>query len=100
MNITPWIIFTCFRYIWLDLYLKYSNIEKFECMEYIYDNIIFVTKFENLYIILESYGCGWNFWVNVFVVNDIDIHWLNIGPFRSLKLLVENPFKKYVFLHF
>jgi hypothetical protein len=35
-----------------------------------------------------------------FVVNDIDIHQLNIGPFGSLKLLVENPFKKYVFLHF
>jgi hypothetical protein len=27
-----------------------------------------------------------------FVVNDLNIRALNIGPFRSLKLLVENPF--------
>jgi hypothetical protein len=34
-----------------------------------------------------------------FVANDIDIHQLNLGPFRSLQILFENPFKN-VFLHF
>jgi hypothetical protein len=34
-----------------------------------------------------------------FVVNDIDIHQLNLRPFKSF-FLVENPFKKCVFLHF
>jgi hypothetical protein len=53
MNITSWVIFTCFKYIWLDLHLNYSNIEEFECMKYICDNIIFVTKFEILYIYLK-----------------------------------------------
>jgi hypothetical protein len=38
--------------------------------------------------------------MNFFVVNDIDIHQLNLKPFRSLKSLVENIFKKIVFLHF
>jgi hypothetical protein len=33
-----------------------------------------------------------------FVVNDIDIHQLNLIPFISLKKLVENPFKN-VFFH-
>jgi hypothetical protein len=33
-------------------------------------------------------------------VNNIVIHQLNLGPFRSLKSLVENPFKKCVSLHF
>ncbi len=32
-----------------------------------------------------------------FVVNDINIHQLNLKPFKSLKVLVENPFKKCVF---
>jgi len=38
--------------------------------------------------------------MNFLVVNDIDVHQLNLKPFRSLKFLVENPFKKCVFLHF
>jgi hypothetical protein len=37
--------------------------------------------------------------MNFFVVNNIDIHQLNLKPFRSLKSLVENPFKKCVSLH-
>jgi hypothetical protein len=37
-------------------------------------------------------------WIS-FVVNDNDIHQLNIGPIRSLKLLAENPFKT-CFWHF
>jgi hypothetical protein len=35
-----------------------------------------------------------------FVVNDFNIHALNVGPFRSLELLVENPFKKCDFFAF
>jgi hypothetical protein len=38
--------------------------------------------------------------MNFLVVNDIDVHQLNLKPFRSLKNLLENPFKKCVFLHF
>jgi hypothetical protein len=34
------------------------------------------------------------------VVSDIDIHQLNLKPIRNLQILVENPFKKCVFLHF
>jgi hypothetical protein len=34
------------------------------------------------------------------VVNDIDVHQLNLKLFRSLQILVENSFKKCVFLHF
>jgi hypothetical protein len=35
-----------------------------------------------------------------FVMNDIDIHQLNLGELRSLTFLVENALKKCVFLHF
>jgi len=35
-----------------------------------------------------------------FVVNDIDRHQLNLGPFRSLQILVENPFKNVFFAFF
>ncbi len=34
-----------------------------------------------------------------FVVNDIFIHQLNLIPFKSLKILIKNPFKKSIFLH-
>jgi hypothetical protein len=34
------------------------------------------------------------------VVSDIDVHQLNLRPFRSLPFLAENPFKKCIFLHF
>jgi hypothetical protein len=34
-----------------------------------------------------------------FVVNDIDIHQLNLGPIRILEFLVEKLFKKYVLKH-
>jgi hypothetical protein len=30
------------------------------------------------------------------VVSDIDVHELNLRPFRSLQVLVENPFEKCV----
>jgi hypothetical protein len=38
--------------------------------------------------------------MNFFVVSDIDIHQLNLRPFKSLQILVENPLKKCVSLHF
>jgi hypothetical protein len=34
------------------------------------------------------------------VVRDIDVHQLNLKLFKNLQFLVENPFKKCVFLHF
>jgi hypothetical protein len=55
------VIFSCFNYIWLALDLIKSiilkipsKIEKFECMEYIYDQIISIIKFENLNMYLKS----------------------------------------------
>jgi hypothetical protein len=38
--------------------------------------------------------------VNFFMVYDIDIHELNIGPFKDLKFLDEISFKKCVFFAF
>jgi len=38
--------------------------------------------------------------MHFLVVSNIDVHQLNLKPFRSLQVLVENPFKKCVFLHF
>jgi len=59
-------------------------------------------KLQNMKIvnILQNWSYGWSFVMNFFVVNDIDIHQLNLGPFKSLKSLVENPFKKCISLHF
>ncbi len=34
------------------------------------------------------------------VVNDIDIHKLNLEPFNNFNFSVENTFKKCVFLYF
>jgi hypothetical protein len=57
MDITSWIIFVWFKYIWLVLNLIWSiimknltNIENFEHMKYICDKIIFIAKFEILNI--------------------------------------------------
>ncbi len=38
--------------------------------------------------------------MNFFVINDINIHQLNIGPSRSIKLLVEKSLKKCVSFNF
>jgi hypothetical protein len=38
--------------------------------------------------------------MNFFIVYDIDIHELNVGPFRYLKFLDEISFKYVCFLHF
>jgi len=42
----------------------------------------------------------WNSWVNFFMVYDIDIHELNLGPFKDLKFLDEISFKECVFSAF
>jgi hypothetical protein len=34
------------------------------------------------------------------MVNDIDIHQLNLEPFKIFKILAENPITKCVFCHF
>jgi hypothetical protein len=37
--------------------------------------------------------------MNFLVMNDIDVHKLNLRPYTSFQFLVENSFK-FVFLHF
>ncbi len=59
-------------------------------MEDICDKVILVTQFENFAYILQNQGYEWNFWVNFFMVYDIDIHELNLGPLKDLKFLDEN----------
>ncbi len=50
--------------------------------------------------ILENWGFGVEFLdESFFVVNGIDIHQLNLGPFRNKNLLDEIPFKKCVSWH-
>jgi hypothetical protein len=67
-------------------------------MEYICDKIIHVIEFEKITYILQDQGCEWNSWVNFFMVYEIDIHELNLGPFRDLKFLDEISLKKLCFL--
>ncbi len=61
--ITSWIIFACFKYIWLDLYLNYSkysknprNIKKLEHMEYICDKWICPSFYSLYHIVIQSYN--------------------------------------------
>jgi len=81
----------------INFFKNPTNNEKLECMEYICDKIIFVTKFEKIAYIFQNYGCEWNYWVNFFMAYDIDVHELNLIPFRYLKFLDVNSFKKCVF---
>ncbi len=60
-------------------------------MEYICDEIIHVTKYEKIHLYFKTRTVNGTF----FVVNDIDIHQLNLGLFRILEFLVE----KICFLH-
>ncbi len=71
----------------------------FECIEYIYNKIPII-EFEQITYICQNYGCEWDSWVSCFMVYDIDIHELNVGPFQDLKFLDEISFKKVFFLHF
>jgi len=69
--------------------------EKLECMEYICDKIIHVTKFEKIAYIFQNKRCEWNSWVNFFMIYDIDMHELNLGPFW-----MKFHSKNVCFLHF
>jgi len=90
MDITFWIIFTYFKCIWLALNFIYSiilkhstNIENFECMEYIYHKIILVTKFENLNIYFKTRVVNGILGCIFCMVYDIDINQLDLGKFRN-----------------
>jgi len=48
-------------------------------MECIFDKIITNIEFENLHIYFKTRIVG--FWVIFFMVYDIDIHQLNLGPY-------------------
>jgi len=56
MEIKYWIFFCLFKVYLISFifelinYLKTTNLEKFECMEYISDETIFITKNEKLHI--------------------------------------------------
>jgi hypothetical protein len=41
--------------------------------------------------------CEWNSWVNVFMVYNIDIHQLNLRPFKNLKFWMKFH-SKFVFV--
>jgi hypothetical protein len=73
-------------------------------MEYVYDKMLPITKFESLYIyiymyvyIFQNLGCGLNFWFNISMANHIDIHKLNLWPFKKFKFSNEVLFFKCVF---
>jgi hypothetical protein len=75
-------------------------------MEYICDEIILVIEYEKLHIYIYIYiyiyisnGLWVEFFVDYFVMDDMDIHQLSFKPFRILEFFLENPFKKCVFLH-
>jgi hypothetical protein len=77
--------FVCLKYIGLDLDLKQSlkkknptNIGELQYMKYICDKIILDTECEKLHTYFKTRVVGGIFW---FVVNTIDIHQLNLGPF-------------------
>jgi hypothetical protein len=54
-------------------FIKITNLEELEHMEYICDEIIHVTKYEQLHIFQIEVE-GRNFLLNFFVVNDIHTH--------------------------
>ncbi len=65
-------------------------------MKYIYVEINTSQSMKNC-----KYTSKLKLWVefcsDFFVVNDIDIHQLNLGPFNFFLKMVENPFTKCVF---
>ncbi len=73
--------------------------KKLNVKEYICDKIILVIEFEKIAYILQNQDCEWNYWVNLFMVYDIDIHELNLKPFRDLKFVDEISFKYCFSLH-
>ncbi len=77
---------------------KSTNIEEFECMEYICDKIILIIKYENLNkyfkTIVVNGIIGWFFYARGYWYTS-----LNLGQFINLKFWDEIPLKKYGFLH-
>ncbi len=69
-------------------------------MKHIYVQKIHVTMYEKLQIYFKTKVMGGNFVMNFLMVSDIDVHQLNLRPFRNLEILVENSLKKCVFWHF
>ncbi len=67
-------------------------------MKYIYVEIHTSQSMKN-----GKYTSKLKLWVefcsDFFVVNDIDIHQLNLGPFKKIKILAKNPFTICVFCH-
>jgi hypothetical protein len=56
-------------------------------MDYICDEIIFVTKYEKLHIYFKTKVVDGIFCIYIFEVNDIDIHELNLGQFKILEFI-------------
>jgi hypothetical protein len=62
-------------------------------MKYICEKIILVTKNENLHVYISKLRLWVEFLIEFFfVVNEIDMHQLNLEPFIILHFLVENSF--------
>jgi hypothetical protein len=77
--------FCLFEVYWIRFRLKKSlkrktptNIGELQHMKYICDKIILDTECEKLHTYFKTRVVGGIFW---FVVNTIDIHQLNLGPF-------------------
>ncbi len=64
-----------------------TNNEKLEYIEYIFDNMIHVIEFEKIHIYFKTRVVSGIFGWNFLMIYDIDIHELNLGPFRYLKFL-------------
>ncbi len=69
-------------------------------MEYICGKIILITKLEKNAYILQNQGCEWNSRVIFFIVYDIDIHELNLWPFKYLNFMDEISLKICVYCIF
>jgi len=98
MDITSWIFLVCFTYIWLYLHLMYEFFLIFknhwQTWIYLWQNNTYHKVWEFIYI-FPNLDYGWNF----LMLYDIDLHQLNLGPFKTLKLVDEIWFQKCVFLH-
>jgi hypothetical protein len=57
-------------------------------MKYICVKKLHIIEYEKLQIYFKIKVYGWNFVINFLVVNDIDVHELNLRPFRILQFLV------------
>jgi hypothetical protein len=51
------------------------------------------------YVYTSKLGSWLELFVEFFMMNDIDIHQSNLGPFKIIIFLVQNSFKECVYLH-